>query len=268
MKNMKIGIFDSGFGGLTVLRGIRKELTDYDYIYLGDTARTPYGTRSQEVIYQFTEQAVDFLFKQGCEIIILACNTASSEALRKIQQEYLAKNYPERRVLGVVIPTCEYAIESGYKNIGVMATSSTVASESYVKEIQKLDQSAEVLQQPCPLLVPIIESGEINNDVLLTIIRGYLKSLKPTQAIILGCTHYEVIEDIIKGAAGDIKIISQSSVVGKKLSEYLIRHSEIEQRLSKGCTVKYFSTDITDRFKDFGQEIIGEKIEVQKINLN
>jgi glutamate racemase len=268
MKNMKIGIFDSGFGGLTVLRGIRKELSDYDYIYLGDTARTPFGTRSQEVIYQFTEQAVDFLFKQGCEIIVLACNTASSEALRKIQQEYLPKNYPERRVLGVVIPTCEFAIESGYKKIGVMATNSTVTSESYVKEIKKMDRGAEILQQPCPLLVPIIESGEVHGNVLTAIIEDYLKPLKSVEAIILGCTHYEVIEDKIKEVAGGIKVISQSGVVGKKLSEYLIRHSEIEQRLSKRCSVKYFSTDITDRFKDFGQEIIGDEIEVQKVNLN
>jgi len=265
----KIGVFDSGFGGLTVLRGIRKELPDFDYIYLGDTARTPYGTRSQEVIYQFTEQAVDFLFKQGCEIIILACNTASSEALRKIQQEYLPKNYPERRVLGVVIPTCEFAIESGYKKIGVMATNSTVTSESYIKEIKKIDRGAEILQQPCPLFVPIIESGEIHGNVLTAIIEDYLKPLKSVEAIILGCTHYEVIEDKIKEAAGDeITIISQSSVVGNKLADYLIRHPEIEEGLSKEASVQYFSTDITNRFKEFGQEIVGEIIEVKKINLN
>jgi glutamate racemase len=268
MRNKKIGVFDSGFGGLTVLRGIRKILPEYDYIYLCDTARAPYGTRSRNVIYKFTEQAVGYLFNQGCELIVLACNTASSEALRKIQQEYLPKHYPEKRVLGVVIPTCEKAVDSGYKKIGVMATNSTVESGSYVREIKKLDESADIIQVPCPLLVPIIESGDINQRVLSIVLSDYLDHIKnKTEVIILGCTHYEIIEKQIKDAAGDILVIPQSGFVAEKLKDYLGRHPEIEQKLSRRGSVDYRSTDITEKFKIFAEEILSEEIAVKSINL-
>lgn len=265
----KIGIFDSGFGGLTVLKGIRKLLPEYDYIYLGDSARAPYGTRSQEVIYKFTEQAVEYLFNQGCELIILACNTASSEALRKIQQEYLVKNHPQKRVLGVVIPAAEKAVGFEYKKIGVMATNSTVESGSYIREIKKLDSGTEIIQKPCPLLVPIIESGEIHKDVLSIVLINYLDTLKNNrvEAIILGCTHYEIILDEIKKHAGNIKIIEQSPVVAEKLKDYLKRHPEIEKKLSKNRSVDYLSTDITSRFEIFAEKILGEKIKVKRVEL-
>lgn len=265
----KIGIFDSGFGGLTVLKGIRKVIPEYDYIYLGDSARTPYGTRSQEVIYKFTEQAVDYLFDQGCELVVLACNTASSEALRRIQQEYLIKNHPNKRVLGVVIPTCEVAIESGYKKVGVMATSSTVESGSYIREIKKLDDTVDIIQVPCPLLVPIIESGEINKDVLSILLDDYLKGLAGNvNAIILGCTHYEIITEEIKKHIGKTKVIEQSGVVAEKLKSYLKRHPEIETNLSKLGSTLYYSTDITGRFKHFSEKILGEKFDVKTIELS
>lgn len=264
----KIGIFDSGFGGLTVLRGIRNKLLEYDYIYLGDTARTPYGTRSQEVIYSFTEQAVDFLFEKDCELIILACNTASSEALRKIQQEYLPRKHPNKRVLGVVIPACEAVIEGGYKKIGVMATPSTVESGSYLREIKKLDEGIKIKQQACPLLVPIIESGNNNKEILNLALKDYLTSLGEQEAIILGCTHYEIVENEIKSLVGRTAIISQSRVVSDKLSGYLKRHQEIERKLTKKDNVTYYSTDITDNFKVFGEQILGEKIVVSKISFS
>lgn len=160
-KKGVIGVFDSGFGGLAILKEIVKKLPQYDYLYLGDTARMPYGSRSQEVIYNFTEQAVDFLFKRGCSLVILACNTASSEALRKIQQGYLKNNYPKRRVLGVVIPAAQAAVEITKNNrVGVMATEGTVNSHSFEKEIKKLNPKIKVFQQGCPLLVPIVEAGE------------------------------------------------------------------------------------------------------------
>jgi glutamate racemase len=265
----KIGVFDSGFGGLTVLRGIRKELPDYDYIYLGDSARTPYGTRSQEAIYNFTEQAVGYLFEQGCQLIILACNTASSEALRKIQQEYLPKHHPKKRVLGVVIPSCETAVEAGYKKIGIMATNSTVESNSYVREIKKIKKRVDVFQQPCPLLVPIIESGKINQKVLSILLDDYLNNFKKNKvdAIILGCTHYEIISNQIKKEIGGVKIIDQSIVVAEKLKDYLRRHPEIESKLSKNKTVKYYSTDLTGNFKIFAGKILAEKIDVNKIDI-
>lgn len=264
----KIGVFDSGFGGLTVLSGIRRMLPQYDYIYLGDSARTPYGTRSQEVVYKFTEQAVDSLFDRGCELIILACNTASSEALRKIQQEYLVKKHPKKRVLGVVIPTCEFAVDLGYKKIGVMATKSTVESGSYIREIEKINNKAEVFQVACPLLVPIIESGENHTKALSLILSSYLTPLKSVESIILGCTHYEIIYNQIKKLTGDIEIISQSGVVAEKLRHYLLRHPEIEKKLSKTGSVGYLSTDITNSFQKFSQSIVGDNIIVQKIELS
>lgn len=263
----KIGVFDSGFGGLTVLCGLRGLLPEYDYLYLGDTARAPYGSRSEEVIYRFTEQAVDYLFDQGCELIILACNTASSEALRRIQQEYLVKKYPQKRVLGVVIPACEAVVESGHQKIGVMATSSTVDSGSYVREIKKLNGKAEIIQQPCSLLVPIIESGESQETVLGAVLDNYLTRLKEVEAIILGCTHYEIVGEEIRKRAQKVKAVSQSGVVAERLADYLGRHSEIEKKLSRSGSVIYLSTDITDRFREFGQKITGTEIEIERITL-
>lgn len=264
----KIGVFDSGFGGLTVLRGIREKLPEYEYIYLGDTARTPYGTRSQELIYDFTRQAVEFLIKNDCDLIILACNTASSEALRKIQQVYLAENYPEKRVLGVVIPTCEEVAGESYKEVGIMATGSTVNSGSYIQEIKKLDQRVKVIQQACPLLVPIIESGEIDGKVIDLVIKDYLKPLLGVDAIILGCTHYEIILGKIESFASGSKVIPQSKIVADKLADYLLRHPEIEQKLTKKKQVQYYTTDLTDYFRIFGESILGEEIPINKIELN
>ena len=163
-KNKFIGVFDSGFGGLDVLRGIVKELPSYNYIYLGDTARLPYGNRPKETVYEFTKQAVDFLFRQNCELIILACNTASSDALRKIQREYLPKKYPGKKVLGVLIPLSEEAVKyTKSLKIGVMATIGTVQSKSFVRELGKLDTKIEVFQEACPLLVPLVETGKQNS---------------------------------------------------------------------------------------------------------
>lgn len=263
----KIGVFDSGFGGLTVLKGLRGLLPEYDYLYLGDTARAPYGTRSEEVIYRFTEQAVDYLFDQDCELIILACNTASSEALRKIQQEYLVKKHPQKRVLGVVIPACEAVAESGYQRVGVIATNSTIESGSYVREIKKLNKDVEIIQQPCSLLVPIIEAGEIHEAVLGAALDGYLAGLREMEAIVLGCTHYEIIGKEIEKRAREAKIISQSGVVAERLADYLKRHPEIEGKLSRDGSVVYRSTDITDRFERFGRKIIGSEIEIERITL-
>ncbi len=263
----KIGIFDSGFGGLTVLSGIRKALPQYDYLYLGDSARAPYGSRSQEIIYEFTKQAVDFLFKKGCEIIVLACNTASSEALRKIQQEYLLTHYPKKRVLGVVIPACEAAVEKGYKKVGIMATTSTIQSGSYEREIKKLNKDIVVVGQSCPLLVPIIESGDISFDLLPIVLKDYIKNFLDVEAIILGCTHYEIIEKKIADSVNNIPVISQSAIVADKFKDYLRRHKEIENKLSRNESIKYYSTDITDKFKRFGEKIVGEKLEVEKVEL-
>lgn len=267
-KEKFIGVFDSGFGGISILRGIVKELPDYNYIYLGDTARTPYGTRTKELVYEFTKQAIDFLFKEKCELIILACNTASSDALRKIQQEYLPKHYPDKKVLGVLIPATEEAKEkTKNKKVGVIATEGTVGSNAFARELNKLDPKIKVFQKACPLLVPIVESGEQDSKAAQIILEDYLRPLtqKNIDALILGCTHYGLLENKIRRIIGRrIHIISEARVVAKKLKDYLERHREIEKNIGKNKIVYFYSTDLTDKFKVLGSKFFGQKIEVHK----
>ncbi len=266
-----IGVFDSGFGGLDILKAITKKLSEYNYIYLGDTARTPYGTRSKEVIYEFTTQAVDFLFKNNCEIIILACNTASSDALKKIQQEYLPKHYPGKKVLGVLIPTAEEAIKKTLnKKIGVIATERTVNSNSFKKELLKLNPKVKVYQNACPLLVPIVETGEQNSNFTEVIIDKYLKPLikKDIDTLILGCTHYGILERKIKKVVGNkILVLSEAKIIPKKLEIYLKNHPEIKKILSKKRKIIFYTTDLTDKFILLGSKFFGKKIIAKKISL-
>jgi glutamate racemase len=270
-KKKSIGVFDSGFGGLTILRGIVKELPQYDYVYLGDTARVPYGTRSQETIYEFTKQAVDFLFAHNCDLIVLACNTASSDALRKIQREYLPKYYPGKRVLGVLIPSTEYAVtKTTNKKIGVMATPRTVESKAFVRELHKLDSKIKIFQKACPLLVPLVEAGEHDSNVAEIVLKNYLKPLmqKKIDTLILGCTHYEILEKQIKKIVGPkVKIVSEAGVVSKSLKRYLERHREIEEKLGRNKTVRFYSTDLTDKFTALGSTFFGKKIQAHRARL-
>jgi len=265
-----IGVFDSGFGGITILRGIVKALPQYDYLYLGDTARTPYGTRSPEVIYEFTRQAVDFLFSQGCPLIILACNTASAEALRKIQQEYLPKKYPGKRVLGVLIPAAQDAVRVTNGRVGVIATSGTVASEAFVHELKKLDPSLSIYQQACPLLVPLVEEGEERSEVAHLLLKKYLAPLqkKKIDTLVLGCTHYGVLERAIKKIVGaGVHVVSEEKSVPKKLGGYLTDHSALEKKISRGATVRFTTTDLTEKFQLLGSRFFGSPIAAEKINL-
>jgi glutamate racemase len=270
-KDKYIGVFDSGFGGLDILKTITKKLPEYNYIYLGDTARAPYGTRSKEVIYEFTIQAVDFLFKNNCEIIILACNTASSDALKKIQQEYLPKHYPGKKVLGVLIPTAEEAIKKTLnKKIGVIATERTVKSNSFKKELLKLNSKVKVYQNACPLLVSIVETGEQNSDFTETILDKYLKPLikKDIDTLILGCTHYGILESKIKKVIGNkILVLSGTKIIPKKLETYLKNHPEIKKLLSKKRKITFYTTDLTDKFILLGSKFFGKKIIAKKISL-
>ncbi|MBI5077187.1 glutamate racemase [Candidatus Falkowbacteria bacterium] len=270
-KRKFIGVFDSGFGGINILRGIVKELPAYDYLYLGDTARAPYGTRSPEVVYEFTKQAVDFMFANNCELIIFACNTASSDALRKIQQEYLPKYYPNKKVLGVLIPAAEEAIiKTKNKKIGVIATEGTVCSGAFARELMKINPKIKVFQNPCPLLVPIVEAGEQNSKATKIILENYLKPIKNRGAdtLILGCTHYGILENQIRKIIGSgMAIISEAKVVPKKLKDYLKRHAAIEKKISKNRIVRFFSTDLTDKFILLGSKFFGRKIKAQKISL-
>ena len=222
------------------------------------------------MIFSFTKQAVDFLFKRGCPLVILACNTASSEALRRIQQEYLLKKYPNNRVLGVLIPMAQEATECNRSAIGVIGTSGTVASCGFVKEIKKINLKAKVFQKACPLLVPIVEAGEEKSEIANLALVNYLKYFKnkKIQALILGCTHYGLLKDKIKKIIGkDVKVISSGAVVAKKLKIYLNKHPEIEKRISKTKTILFYSTDITDKFQKLGTRFFNKLIKPKKVSL-
>lgn len=264
-----LGVFDSGFGGLTIFKRLVKELPKYDYIYLGDSARAPYGNRSQNLIFEFAKQAVDYLLKQGCQLIILACNTASAEALRRIQQEYLPVKYPQRRVLGVIRPTAEEAIDKE-RRVGVIGTEATISSGAYIKELKKLNPNIQVFQQACPLLVPIIEAGEHNWEGTNLILKKYLKPLlaKKIDTLILGCTHYPIIKNKIKKIVGKkIKLVSQEEIIGLKLADYLKRHPEIEKKLGKSGKRIFLTTDLTDKFQKLGSLFYAKKILAKKLIL-
>ena len=266
---MKIGIFDSGLGGLIITHSLINKLPQYDYLYLGDTARVPYGNRSQELVYQYTLESVDYLFKQNCKLIIVACNTASSEALRKIQQEYLPKNYPDRKILGVIIPSVEEVVkETRNGKIGVIATYGTVNSKTYIREIQKLRPNAQVYQKAAPLLVPLIEYDGLK--WVDKILDEYLAPLlqKNIDTLILGCTHYAFIKKIIQEKVGkDVVIISQDEVVPKKLEDYLARHPEIEKDLSKKSQYEFSVTSLSEDEYPLADQLFGKKIHIKLVTL-
>ena len=273
-----IGIFDSGYGGLTILSEIRQLLPMYDYLYLGDNARAPYGTRSFDVIYEYTLQAVNYLHQQGCNLIILACNTASAKALRTIQQHDI--NPEELRVLGVIRPTVEVIPErTKTKHIGVLATPGTVASESYVIELLKQDPTLVVTQQPCPMWVPLIESGEHLNAGADYFVEKYLTELLTRDplidTIILGCTHYPLlqdkIEDFLKRTNRQISIVSQGEIVAQSLADYLHRHPEIVERISSPLRGRsgggFLTTESATKFAESASIFLSEPIKAQHIEL-
>ena len=265
-----IGVFDSGFGGLVVLREFLQLLPEYDYLYLGDNARIPYGTRSDRVVIRFTEQAVDYLFRQGCRLIVLACHTASARALRRIQQVWLPERYPGLRVLGVLIPTVEEAVaRTRGKRIGVIATEGTVASQSFDLELKKLDPEVEVVQQACPLLVPIIVWGEQEWEGTSLILRRYLAPIKDrTDTLILGCTHYSILKEKIRAILGPgHELICSGQVTAVKLVDYLGRHPEMETRLSRGGTRRYLTTDLTPRFAQLASLFMGHPLSSEVVEL-
>ncbi len=245
---MKIGIFDSGLGGLYTARSIIKHLPGYSYVYLGDTKNLPYGDKSPARIYTLLRAGVEFLFEQDCSIVIVACNTASTEALRKIQQEYLTQHYPDRKVLGVIVPTIEETL--GAKKVGVIATNATVASGSYPQEIKKVNKKVQVFQEAAPTLVPIIENGE--KHLIRPFLEKYLAPLckKKIDTLILGCTHYPIVKNTIKTIVGkNVKVVSQDEFIYKKLRDYLHRHVEIADFLDKKKRRTFFVTEKTKHFE-------------------
>jgi glutamate racemase len=266
---MKIGIFDSGLGGLNVTHSLIAALPQYDYVYLGDTARVPYGDRSEEVIYEFTEQGVDYLFQQDCQLIILACNTMSAEALRKIQQEYLPAHYPDRRVLGVIIPAAEEVV-TRTKNgkAGIIATQATISSKAYIREIHKLDASKEVFQQATPLLVPLVENNALKYAG--PILDDYLKPLlaEHIDTLVLGCTHYSLLKRQIQEKVGaGVRLVSQDELIPAKLADYLHRHDEIAQKLSSNDDHQFLVTDLAPATQHIAAYLFGHEVELEKVTL-
>ncbi len=249
-----IGVFDSGYGGLTVLKEIVKQLPKYDYIYLGDNARAPYGSRSFQTVYEYTLECVQQLFSMGCELVILACNTASAKALRNIQQKDLPRIAPDKRVLGVIRPTSEVVGKySKTGHVGVLGTVGTIVSNSYPIEIEKLYPSIKVAQEACPMWVPLIENNEIETIGADFFIQKNLNSLlskdKSIDTIILGCTHYPLlINKIKKYLPENITLLSQGEIIAESLVDYLKRHPEIQEKCSKGSVIKFLTTDSPENF--------------------
>ena len=268
-----IGVFDSGYGGLTILNSIRQQLPQYDYLYLGDNARAPYGPRSFDVVYEFTRQAVLRLFEMGCHLVILGCNTASAKALRTIQQNDLPQWDPERRVLGVIRPTAEVIGSLTLsRHIGVLATEGTIKSESYNLEIQKLHPDITVSGVACPFWVPLVEYNEADSpgaDYFVKKRINQIMALDPQiDAIILGCTHYPLLmPKILKYLPEGVRIVSQGDYVANSLKSYLERHSQIAQKCSQGGTTRYLTTENPAKFKEQAQIFLNEAVEVDNITI-
>jgi len=268
-----IGVFDSGYGGLTFLDGIRQLLPQYDYIYLGDNARAPYGSRSFDVVYQFTRQAVLKLFDMGCQLVILGCNTASAKALRTIQQNDLPRIDARRRVLGVIRPTAEIIGElTSSRHIGLLATEGTVRSNSYTMEIQKLWPDVSVTGVACPLWVPIIENNEADGPGADYFVRKRIDHIlqkdPEIDTLILGCTHYPILmPKILKYVPHGIRIVSQGEYVAESLKSYLARHEEMDRLCTKGGTVRYCTTENETKFKESARIFLHDDIEVEHLDL-
>lgn len=268
-----IGVFDSGYGGLTILEGIRNRMPQYDYIYLGDNARAPYGTRSFDIVYEFTLQAVKKLFSMGCPLVILGCNTASAKALRSIQQQYLPTEAPDRRVLGVIRPTAEAVGDiSRNGHIGVLATDGTIRSESYTLEIRKLHNDMSVTGQSCPMWVPLVENGEADKPGADYFVKDSIEKLLSKDplidTIILGCTHYPILlPKISKYCPPDIKLIPQGKYIAASLEDYLERHTEMKDRITQNGKCRYFTTESATKFRENASIFLKEDIEVEHISL-
>jgi len=272
-KKYNIGVFDSGYGGLTILKEIEKLLPEYNYIYLGDNARAPYGNRSFETVYKYTLEAVKKLFELDCNIVLLACNTASAKALRTIQQKDLESIAPGRRVLGVIRPSTEAVdLYSKTKHVGILGTIGTVKSESYVIEIQKMYPHIIVEQEACPMWVPLVENDEYKTEGADYFIKKNITNLlskdKSIDTVILGCTHYPLlIEKIKEYTPAGITIVNQGEIVAKSFSDYLIRHPELETQCIKNREQRFYTTDSTELFDSIGSTFLGKVINSRKINL-
>lgn len=272
MQQGPIGVFDSGYGGLTILKEIKKRLPSYNYIYLGDNARAPYGNRSFETIYRYTWQCVQWFFKQGCPLVILACNTASAKALRTIQQQKLA-SFPGKKVLGIIRPTTEVIGNySTSKHIGILATNGTVQSDSYRIEIEKFFPGLAITQLACPMLVPLVENNEINNNGADFFVRKYADELlakdDKIDTVLLACTHYPLLKDTFKKIFPEsVNMVFQGEIIADSLQDYLNRHPETESLLLKENQTTFYTTDDTNDFDEKAKLFYGEEIISRHLNL-
>lgn len=269
-----IGVFDSGYGGLTVLSEIQKLLPEYDYIYFGDNARAPYGTRSYEVVYEFTEHAVEKLFSMGCSLVIIACNTASAKALRTIQQQYLPKSEdPTRRVLGVIRPCTERIGEfSNSGHVGILATEGTVQSKSYEIEIDHFCEDCTVTQEACPMWVPLVENHAFDTEGGRYFIKHHVKNIikadPQIDTLILACTHYPILKHLIEAyTPPSVEVIAQGGIVAESLRSYLERHVEMDKRCSKGGTVKYYTSENPEVFNKKAGYFLGKTVKAEKVEV-
>jgi len=268
-----IGVFDSGYGGLTILHEIRQLLPQYDYMYLGDNARAPYGSRSFEVVYKFTRQAVLKLFEQGCHLVILGCNTASAKALRSIQHRVLPELCPDRRVLGIIRPTAESISElTTTRHIGILATEGTIRSRSYELEIEKQAPDVKVSGQACPLWAAIVEANEADSPGADYFVKKRIDQLMlqdpDIDAIVLGCTHYPLLmRSIVRNCPPGVRIVPQGAYVANSLKDYLARHPEMEAKCTKCGTCRYLTTESEERFKECAQIFLNEKVYAENVTL-
>ena len=273
MSNGPIGVFDSGYGGLTVLKEITAKLPQYDYIYLGDNARAPYGSRSFDTVYHYTLQCVQWFFEQSCPLVVLACNTASAKALRTIQQNDLEKIAPGKRVLGVIRPTTE--IIGNYtknKQVGILGTTGTIQSQSYPIEIEKFFPDVRVFQEACPMWVPLVENNEHNSPGADYFIEQHVKNLfaqsKDIDTVLLACTHYPLLVDKIKSYLPQgTTLLSQGEIVAASLQDYLNRHTEIAEKCTKGGELKFFTTDSPEDFNLKATIFYGKRIKSMHVAL-
>lgn len=275
---MKIGIFDSGYGGLSVFKDISARLPEYDYIYLGDNARTPYGNRSFETIFHFSKQCIDQLFARDCKLIVIACNTASAKALRNLQQKILPVEYPDRKILGIIRPSVEALSglmpASGNPEVALWATQGTVDSMSYPLELAKLAPELHLIQQACPMLVPLVEAGEHDGAGLDYFIKKYWQQTLEKSAggkigtLLLACTHYPLLYAKIRAIVPDsVKIIEQGGLVADRLNDYLLRHPEVESVLSRKQNRRFLTTDQTERFDRLAEVFLGKSVLSERIEI-
>lgn len=268
-----IGIFDSGYGGLTILKEIKRRLPQYDYLYLGDNARAPYGSRSFDIVYDFTLQAVKALFGRGCPLVILACNTASAKALRSIQQNDLPNIDAQKRVLGIIRPTVEVLPEyTSSGHVGLIATPGTVNSHSYRMELEKMHPAMTITEHACPMFVPLVENNEANSPGADYFVKKYIDEIMARDpeidTLVLGCTHYPLLaEKIKKYLPPSVRILAQGEIVADSLADYLERHPEMAQKCSKNATLRFLTTESPEKFDALASMFLGSKVEAERIIL-